>query len=96
MHDFCDADFAVLLSHLPCLELLEFHVHTAPRQLTAAAFRIFGEACRQLQSLSLMCKPFLWDLEGACEKPLFPLLGGLRSYNPSGDHEAYWDQSDWR
>jgi hypothetical protein len=96
VHNYCDTDFAALLSHLPRLELLEFHVRAAPGRLTAAAFRIAGEACRQLQSLSLMCKPFLWALEGAREKPLFPLLGALWSFDPSGDCEAYWDQSDWQ
>jgi hypothetical protein len=96
LRDYCDADFAALVSHLPRLVVLEFYVRTAPGRLTAAAFRIAGEACRQLELLSLICKPFLWALEGACERPLFPLLGGLWSFDPVGDGEAYWDESDWR
>ncbi len=97
VRDFCDTDFAALVGRLRRLKQLIFHVRAAPGRLTAAAFRIAGEACRELARLSLVCKPFLWALEGARETPLFPLLGGITSYDPSGDKVAYyWDASDWQ
>jgi hypothetical protein len=94
--DFCDANFVALVGRRSRLEQLTFHVLAAPRRLTAAAFRITSEACRALADVSLACKPLLWSLEDACETPLFPQLGGIISFDPSGNMEAYyWVVSDW-
>ncbi len=54
--DFSDADFAALLVRLQRLGVLRFEVEG---QLTAAAFSIAGEACRDLHGLALTCKSYL-------------------------------------
>jgi hypothetical protein len=90
--DFTDAHFAALLARLPHLTVLRFKV---VGQLTAAAFRIADEACRELRELSLTCKCYLWALEGARVHPLFPQLRKLSSADPQ-DGRWYWEESDWK
>jgi hypothetical protein len=87
---FSDIDFAALVGRLPRLIELKLGVVA---QLTGAAFRIAGEACRDLEKLALECKCYLSPLEGSHALPLFPRLNELS--NCQQPHKRYWERLDW-
>jgi hypothetical protein len=91
INGFSDGDFASFVARLPRLTALTFDV---TGQLTAAAFRLAGEACLELEELALVCKCYLSALEGSRVKPLFPRLKVLESHEPQA-HRWYWHPSDW-
>jgi hypothetical protein len=82
---FTDADLAALLERLPRLRQLSLGF---VGQLTAAAFCIAGEACRELQAVFFPRMCFLWALEGARAQPLFPHLCFLNCRLPRSHPET--------
>jgi hypothetical protein len=89
---FADTDLAAVVRRLPRLARLEI---CAGGRLTARAFRIVGEACREIDELSLPCRCLLCALEGAPEQPLFPQLQVLECGEPVASR-WYWDWHEWQ
>jgi hypothetical protein len=92
LEGFADADLAAVVARLPRLTTLCIG---AGGSLSPRAFRIAGEACRELEELSLVGKCFLWALEGAHKRPLFPQLQVLESWEPQADR-SFWEPEDWQ
>jgi hypothetical protein len=90
--DFADADLAAVVGRLPRLTRLKIG---AGGRLSARAFRTVGEACRELDELSLPCKCLLWALEGAPQQPLFPKLQVLECGEPVASR-WYWEWQEWQ
>jgi hypothetical protein len=89
---FDDRGLQTLLGRQPRLTFFNFTIWT--EDITPAAFRIAGEACRHLEELTLLQKCFLREMGRSCVRPLFPRLRRLRSCDPdpAGD---FWEASEW-
>ncbi len=90
---YTNGDFARLLARQPRLVCLHFMARSP--SMSPAAYRIVGEACRQLRELGLSQKCRLSAMEGARVQPLFPQLQSVESREPL-PLRIYWNPDDWR